>query len=235
MFVSRSEWQFCFFDGDTSGFVTKPLVNEGDFSFLDDFKNKTWFVVSKDLPLVHLSGQDDEMVSGLPSFMLCQTYKENWIPQNIFCYFGIKPIISARLSGHYQFQYGHYSGLLNDFWLDYEDVFHVDFEYKYMHVYIKRKNKFLFYNKLIFENEADVHYNLSMIQKEVLDNEVNPEMIFSGEMDKDSRVLKTLKNYYSEIRFLNEKKTEFVINNQVADILFFDKYLMLYANYKRTI
>jgi hypothetical protein len=215
--------------------VTKPLTDAEDFKVLEDLDNKKCFIVSKDLPLVHLKEPDDEVVAGLPSFLLCETYKEKWLHQDVTCYFGIKHGVPPSVLESFSVEYCHYSGLLNDFWLDCEDVFHVDFEFKYMHVYVKKGNQFLYYNKLIFENEADVHYNLMLIQREVLGNDLNPEMVFSGEMDRNSRVIKSLENYYSEIRFLNEKKTELVINDQVADILFFDKYLMLYANYKRSV
>lgn len=182
-------------------------------------------IISKNLPVIHVRSEDDSVTEGLTAFKTARSFKEEWHSGVVWCYFGISNFQYSYLNVLHPYSIRHYSSLLHAFWLDTNDVFHVDFEKNYMHVFCKKNGSFLFYNKLFFENDVDVHYHLALVQKEVLQSTDETEIIFSGEISQDSRIMKTLGVYYSKIRFVNEKKSDFIVNGKVIDPLYFDKYL----------
>lgn len=182
-------------------------------------------IISKNLPVVHLKSEDDTVLESLTAFQTVRGFKEKWISGNVWCYFGIAAQHAQFLDNLPLFSLRHYSSLLDAFWLDTDDVFHVDFEDHYMHVFCKTGGSFLFYNKLYFENDVDVHYHLAVIQKEVLNNRVMAEIVFSGEISQDSKIMKTLRGYYENIRFINETRRDFIVDDKAIDPLYFDKYL----------
>jgi hypothetical protein len=184
-------------------------------------------VVSKNIPVIHVKDEDDTIVSNLAAFQTVKSFKETWPSNSIYCYFGITEETLKVLSTLNPLTIRHYSSLLHDFWLDTENVFHVDFEKNYMHVFCKRNGHFLYYNKLFFENDVDVHYNIAIVAKEVLNSDERVDIIFSGEIHRDSRVLKTLSSYYANIRFINENGRDFILQDKVTDPLYFDKYLAM--------
>lgn len=182
-------------------------------------------VISKNLPVIHIRSEDDTVTESLTVFKTVRSFKEKWHSGNVWCYFGVSKEHFEYLDALQPFSIRHYSSLLHEFWLDTNDVFHVDFEKNYMHVFCKNDGHFLFYNKMFFENDVDVHYHLALIQQEVLQRSDETEIIFSGEISKDSKIMKSLASYYSKIRFVNDKKSDFIVNDKVIDALYFDKYL----------
>ena len=184
-------------------------------------------VISKDIPVVHTGIEDDTFPDCLTAFQVTKTFKEKWISADVWCYFGITNHHFHLLNTMQNFSIRHYSSLLHEFWLDTNDVFHIDFETNYIHVFCKKNGSFLFYNKLYFENDVDIHYHMALIEREVLNSPEENEIIFSGEISLDSKIMKTLGSYFSKIRFINQNRRDFIVNDKVIDPLYFDKYLAM--------
>ncbi|MFZ1704801.1 MAG: DUF3822 family protein [Saprospiraceae bacterium] len=187
---------------------------------------ETGFIfISKDIPVVHLSDDNDDLIANLAGFKGLKIWKETWPQHNIFCYFGLESDVQV-LSKVYNVSstIRHYSSVLHEIYLHKDDVMHVDFENNFMHIYIKKNQKFLYYNKLYFENEVDVHYQLSLIHKNILEEAINPPMIFSGHIDQNSKIIHALKSYFSKIVFAHETSEFIWLPNSSSKAILFDFY-----------
>lgn len=181
-------------------------------------------IVSKNLPCIHVQNEEDSLPSGLKPFQNRVVLKEKWAYDDIFCYFGIDNEVLKEWILLPNASVRHYSGVLHNYWLASNDVFAVDFDDNFVHIYCKKDGKFIFYNKLLFENEVDVHYILELIRQKIFSNDANITPVFSGKIDKGSKIIKPLQSYFDSIKFVNDYYNELVVNGKTIDSLYFDLY-----------
>lgn len=210
------------FEEMSSDVFKSTLVNED--SHLKGYNPVV--LCSKELPVIQIPEEEDGLLENLLPFKIKVNFKEVWVSEKKYCYFGLDPNIYSLFNKTGDLIVRHYSSVLHEFWMDTESVFHVDFEHNFMHFYIKMDGSFLFYNKLAFENVADVHYNIAFVEKEIFPGTRDYTIVFSGEISKESIILKGLNSYFSNIRFLNDGQTDFLVNGNKIESRYFDLYAL---------
>ena len=215
---------------ESEGMFVTPLTTGLEIkSVIKDFSSKGLHPVilcSKDLPVIQIPEEEDELLDKLLPFKVKTSFREEWVAEKKYCYFGIDPNIYAAFEGLDNLIVRHYASVLHEFWLDTERVFHVDFEENFMHFYIKMDGRFLFYNKLAFENVADVHYNIAYVVKEIIQDVTDFTIIFSGLISKDSKIINGLSSYFSNFRFLNDGQDDFIVNENKIESRHFDSFAL---------
>ncbi|MBP6693597.1 MAG: DUF3822 family protein [Saprospiraceae bacterium] len=222
--LSEKEVTFFSFEEINSVFITHSPEEFKKLLSGTSFANQKIRIVSKNLPCIHIQNEEDGLVSGLSPFQNKTVFKEKWVYDDVFCYFAIENDILKDWILLSNSSMRHYSSILHNYWLGSDDVFSIDFDQNFMHIYCKKAGKFIFYNKLFFENETDVHYILQLVRQKVFSNDPEIPLVFSGKINKESKIIKPLYSYYDNISFVNERFNELMINDKIIDTLHFDLY-----------
>lgn len=164
-------------------------------------------VCSKQLPVLHMETQDDQLYNYYPSFADHKVFKEKFTGVDIFAYFGLNPdqmrFLNSLLG---KFRLHHFSMLLADYY--YPGDAHkllAHFDEKWVHIYYSNTEGFRFYNVYpMHSNEDGLYFLLTVYRHLGLDPMKDPVWC-SGLIDKNSALYKLLHGYFAWIDFETPK------------------------------
>lgn len=195
------------------------LEKDRDFGKLASLRT---IIVSKQLPVLHTGMENDELNNFFPAFLPLVKYKEKFVGQEVYTYFGLTKEQYEVLERNFPTTTIHHiSSIYASYWkvLD-QNIFHLDINKSSICIYHQTKDGFQFYNQFDYKSENDILYFCLLVYKQL---GLNPEidaMHLSGQITKKSLIYNKLFNFFKELAFIDD--ASFGHFDQIEQHVYFD-------------